>query len=115
MSIRLYVQDVVLARPCMRFPTADPQYPLLGAEEKDADANKGVSALKGALRRSSPFDSVTSNEGRLPNGHRRFSMEDAAPPLCVHHPLGSRGDMSLGRPRQLPWRRVCTVHDVLPH
>ena len=78
------MQDAVLARPRMRFPTADVQFPLLAAGKDNAGADGGVTALKSALRRSSPFDSVTSNDCRSFDGPRRFSMEDAAAPLCVH-------------------------------
>ena len=78
------MQDVVLARPRMRFPTADAQFPLLAAGKDNAGADGGVTALKSALRRSSPFDSVTSNDCRSFEGRRRFSMEDAAAPLCAH-------------------------------
>ena len=70
----------MLARPRMRFPTADVHFPPLAGKDID---DRGAKALKSALRRSSPFDSVTSTDCCSPNG-RRFSTEDAAVPMCVH-------------------------------
>ena len=74
-------QDVVLAKPRMQFPTADAQFALVSGKPP---GDNGLKVLKGALGRSSPYDSVTSNDQRAPvSSSARNGYEDGMSNRCA--------------------------------